>query len=505
MKSQQILTPLPGPAPRINGPKVFGVRPGSPFLFKIAATGEKPLHYACDPLPRGLQLDPDTGIITGLIPTESTFLIKLKVSNSHGTAQRDFRIECGEKICLTPPMGWNSWYVHSLWVSQEKIQAMAKAMVDSGLVDHGWTYINIDDGWQGQRDPATGALQPNSKFPNMKGMCDYVHSLGLKIGIYSTPWVGSYAGYIGGSSPNKQYDYSALEVGMDQRIEAHQLHGQDKNLRRRGRYFGEVPCDEADAKQWAAWGFDYLKYDWTPNDVPHVTTMETALRNSGRDMVYSLSNSAPFALAEEWVKHANLWRTTGDIRDIWLSICHIGFSQDKWAPYAGPGHWNDPDMLQVGYTATPHVETPQSRSTRLTPDEQYTQMSLWCLLSAPLLLSCNLTMLDEFTIGLLTNDEVLEINQDPLGIQATTIKSTFSIPGLIGTRVLAKKLEDGSMAVGLFNLGRFSCSVSIEWNRLGLEGMHSVRDLWRQKDLGEFSGKFSAKVAPHGVLLVKIK
>src|SRR5581483_5266440 len=169
-----------------------------------------------------------------------------------------------------------------------------------------------------------------------------------------------------------------------------------------------------DAKQWADWGFDYLKYDWNPIEVPQVEEMDNALKDSGRDFVLSLSNSAPFAGAADWARLANAWRTTGDIRDNWRSMTNNGFSQDKWAPFAGPGHWNDPDMLVVGDVGW----GPKLHPTQLTPDEQYTHITLWCMLASPLLIGCDMTHLDDFTLSLLSNDEVLAVDQDPLGKQA---------------------------------------------------------------------------------------
>ncbi len=348
-------------------------------------------------------------------------------------------------------------------------------------------------------------MAPNDKFPDMKKLCDSIHSLGLKAGIYSTPWVGSYAGYYGGSMRDESGSLKEFEVEESQRLEKNQVFGNPNLLRKRLRFFGSINCDEIDAKQYAEWGFDYLKYDWNPNDVPHVTSMLNALKKSGRDIVYSLSNSAPFDLADQWAKLSNLWRTTGDIQDTWRSISGIGFNQDKWAKFAGPGHWNDPDMLQVGMTNTPHTETSDSRPTRLTEDEQYTQMSLWCLLSAPLLLSCDLTKLDDFTISLLSNDEVIEVNQDPLGIQATTIVSKKALFGLKDVRILAKPLEDGSKAVGLFNLSKSEAKIELEFDKAGMKGKCKVRDLWRQEDLGEFNDKFEAAVPAHGVALLTLK
>jgi alpha-galactosidase len=195
-----ILTPKASQKPQINGAKVFGARPASPFLFTIPATGNRPMTFAAEGLPAGLTLDEKTGLTTGKVDTPGTYNVILKATNSLGTAQRALKIVVGDKIALTPPMGWNSWNCWAANVSDKNVRASAKAMVDSGLINHGWTYINIDDTWQGKRGGEFNAIQPNKKFPDMGGLCDYVHSLGLKIGIYSTPWITSYAGYIGGSA-----------------------------------------------------------------------------------------------------------------------------------------------------------------------------------------------------------------------------------------------------------------------------------------------------------------
>ncbi|HWH71972.1 MAG TPA: hypothetical protein VNT26_21600, partial [Candidatus Sulfotelmatobacter sp.] len=190
----------------------------------------------------------------------------------------------------------------------------------------------------------------------------------------------------------------------------------------------------------------------------------------------------------------NCWRTTGDITDTWNSMAGIGFGQAGHEKFAGPGHWNDPDMLVVGYVGW----SAKVRPTRLTPNEQYTHISLWCLLCSPLLIGCDMTKLDEFTLNLLTNDEVLEVNQDPLGRQAGRIVSQG------GLEVWAKDMEDGSKAVGLFNRSEDAAPITVQWADLGIAGKQKVRDLWQQKDLGTFSGKFQASVPRHGVVLVKI-
>ena len=322
------------------------------------------MRFRVEHLPEGLAVDPTLGRITGSLKTKGEYPVVLHAINALGSDAKNFRIIVGEKIALTPAMGWNSYNCWAGSVDEQKVLRSARAMVTSGLINHGWTYINIDDSWQGKRTGKDHALQGNEKFPNMPGLCDEIHKLGLKPGIYSTPWITSYGKYPGGSSDNADGSWTkALAKESEQRHGRHSF-------------------AQADANQWAAWGFDYLKYDWYPNDVPHVTEMSEALRRSGRDIVFSLSNTAGFDHAADWARWANSWRTTDDIRDRWsksdaswhYTVSEIGFSQDRWAPYAGPGHWNDPDMLVVGNLGW----GPKLHASSLTPDEQYAHISLWC-------------------------------------------------------------------------------------------------------------------------------
>lgn len=489
-----ILTPKPGPTPRINGPSVFGVRPGSPVLYTIPATGTRPITFSADNLPAGLTLDATTGRITGTLSEKGEHRLTLHAANALGSAQKSFRIVAGDTIALTPPMGWNSWNCWGGAVSQEKVLSSARAMVEKGLRDHGWSYINIDDGWQGARGGQFNAIQPNAKFPDMKALADELHGLGLKFGLYSSPWRGTYEGHIGSYSDNADGTYEWIASGdHNEFFRISKDPAKWESVRRRNYTFGKHSFVPNDVAQWNAWGVDYLKYDWHVIDVPHVKEMHDALLGVPRDIVYSLSNSAPFAEAAEWVKYANVWRTTGDINDNWERVTAIGFDQDKWAPYNGPGHWNDPDIFVVGQVGwgSPHPSG-------LTPAEQYAHVSLWSLLAAPLLIGCDLAALDDFTLGLLTNDEVLEINQDSLGRQATCIARQGDI------RVYAKPLEDGSWAVGLFNLGPKPAEASLNWSDLKLKGKQRVRNLWAQQDAGAFEDKYQAAVASHGVVLLRL-
>jgi len=496
----EILTPPAAPAPRINGPRVFGVRPGSPFLYAIPATGTRPMEFAADGLPAGLTLDRTTGRITGSLGQAGEHTITLRAKNAVGSAEKTFRIVAGDKIALTPPMGWSSWNCWGGEVSQEKVLGSARAMIEKGLRDHGWTYINIDDGWQGLRAGPLNAIQPNTKFPDMKALADEIHGLGLKFGIYSTPWRGTYEGHIGGSSDNADGTYDWAKAGDHNEFYRFGKDPKTQGSRKRQHWVpGRYSFAAADARQWSEWGVDYLKYDWFPDDVPNTAEMTDALRRTGRDVVYSLSNTGIYDNAADYARLSNLWRTTGDIVDTWERVSTIGFSQDRWAAYTGPGHWSDPDMLVVGKVGwSTHLHP-----TRLTPDEQYSHLSLWCLLSAPLVLGCDLAQLDDFTLGLITNDEVISIDQDSLGKQATQIGNDN------GKVVYAKTLEDGSTAVGLFNRGDVKANVAVSWGPWGAlatadGGKRLVRDLWRQKDLGVFANKFETEVPPHGVVLVRL-
>jgi alpha-galactosidase len=459
-----VLTPKQSPKPRINGARVFGVRPGSPFLLTVPATGERPMTISAKNLPAGLQLDPQSGIITGSLAEKGPYVVTLRAQNAKGTAERALKIVCGDTIALTPPMGWNSWNCFACDVTEANVRAAADAMVASGLINHGWTYINIDDCWEAGRD-ADGMVLSNQKFTDMKALTDYVHSKGLKIGLYSSPGPKTCAGHE-----------------------------------------GSYKHEELDARRYGEWGFDYLKYDWcsyggiVPNPdhdglMKPYQIMRAALDKAPRDILFSLCQ---YGMGNVWEWGAqvggNCWRTTGDISDTWSSMSGLGFGQAGHEKFAGPGHWNDPDMLVVGYVGW----SAKVRPTRLTPNEQYTHISLWCLLCSPLLIGCDMTKLDDFTLNLLTNDEVLDVSQDPLGHQAARIAKDGSL------EIWAKDLEDGSKAVGLFNRGEDTAKATLKWSDLGVSGQQSVRDLWRQQNLGKFPDQFQTEVSRHGVVLVKV-
>lgn len=468
--SPYLLTPAAPAAPRINGPAVVGARPGRDFVHTVPVSGVRPLSLRAEGLPPGLKLDGATGVIRGTTPVAGTYKVTFTARNAKGATSRQLELAIGDTLALTPPMGWNSWNCWGLAVDEEKVVASARTFVAKGLRDHGWNSVNIDDGWEipgGSLEPKRnddGSIRVNGKFPDMARLGSRLHEMGLKFGIYSSP--------------------GPLTCGM---------------------YTGSYQHEAQDARSYAAWGVDYLKYDWCSYDqiskgesktelMKPYQIMRDALAGTARDIVYSLCQ---YGMGDVWEwgdsVGGNLWRTTEDITDTWESMSGIGFSQTRQAPFARPGNWNDPDMLVVGWVGW----GPSLHPSRLTADEQYTHLSLWSMLSAPLLIGCDLTRLDAFTLNLLTNDEVLALDQDRLGRQARQVLKEGPI------QVWVKELADGGKAVAVFNLGTAPADYAIDFARAGLKGTLCLRDLWRQKDLGKAAGSRKVTVAPHGVILLK--
>jgi alpha-galactosidase len=479
---REILTPKPGPAPRINGPSLTGVTPGHDVLYKIPVTGTRPIVYGAKGLPKGLTLDAATGIIRGTIATRGRYAVTFTAKNSAGSASKTFTFVAEGQLALTPAMGWNSWNAFGRAVSDSLARAAADAFVSKGLIDHGWTYVNLDDGWERsarETDPLfegptrapDGTILTNKKFPDMRALGDYIHAKGLKFGIYTGP------------GPT-----------TCQRLEASWQH------------------EVQDFQTFASWGVDYIKYDWcgyssvlapgeTNQQLPVLKRPYQVGRESldkvARDIIYSLCQYG-WGNVWEWGAEpgieGNSWRTTGDITDTWESMAGIGFRQVGNSKYASPGHWNDPDMLVIGKVGW----GPRLRDSRLSPNEQYVHITLWSLLASPLLLGNDLTQMDDFELNLVTNDEVLAVHQDALGKAADRVARDGEL------EAWARPLADGSLAVGLFNRDEMDMKVGVKWSDLGITGKRTVRDLWRQKDLGSFDGEFSSVVPRHGAVFVTL-
>jgi alpha-galactosidase len=357
-------------------------------------------------------------------------------------------------LARTPPMGWNSWNKFANRIDDATVREIADAMAANGMRDAGYVYVNIDDTWEGERD-ARGNIQPNLKFPDMKALADYVHSKGLKLGIYSSPGPNTCEGYEGS--------------------------------------FGH---EEQDARTYAAWGIDYLKYDWCgaltlykDSEMQAVyQKMGDALLAAGRPIVFSLCQYG-FADVWKWGPEVggNLWRTTGDIGDSWDSISRIAFSQDKLAPYARPGHWNDPDMLEIG-------------NGHMSDTEYRTHMSLWSMLAAPLIAGNDLRNMSASIHDILTNPEVIAIDQDKAGHQGRRVWQSGQ------QEVWTRPLTDGDTAVAVFNRASADAKVTFRWADAGISKNPSrIRDLWRHVDQNATGPGYSAEVPSHGVVLLRVR
>ncbi|MDX2179229.1 MAG: glycoside hydrolase family 27 protein [Bryobacteraceae bacterium] len=356
-------------------------------------------------------------------------------------------------LAATPPMGWNSYNKFRTNITDREVREIADAMVSTGMRDAGYTYLVIDDGWEGERD-TRGRLQPNSKFPDMKATVDYIHSKGLKAGLWTSP---------GPRACNPMYQ-------------------------------GSYGHEEEDAKQWAEWGFDYIKYDWcsagqiyTAEQQPLVyQKMAELLRATGRPIVLSICQYGDNKVFE-WGPAAggNLWRTTFDIRDTWDSMAGIGFRQSDLAQYARPGHWNDPDMLEVGNGG-------------MTDTEYRTHFTLWAMAAAPLMAGNDVRSMSAETKEILLNRDVIAVNQDKLGKAGRRVAQSGD------TEVWLKPLDKGEYALALFNRGAGAATVTADLAALELDGRWRARDLWKHTDLLAVSESFSAEVPSHGVVAIRL-
>lgn len=496
VEDEYILTPEAPKAPRISGAPIWGARPGAPIIFRIPATGEAPMEFEAENLPAGLSLGAGDRIIKGSVSEPGDYTITLKAKNIHGEDAFDLILRIGDTLALTPHMGWNSWYIHYHRVSDAIMREAADQMIATGMADYGYRYVNIDDCWMvkvDSDDPEIGGpvrdqkneLLTNKRFPDMKGMTDYIHAQGLLAGTYISPGPSTCAGYAGSWQHEAQ-----------------------------------------DARTFANWGFDFLKYDWCSYSrvaggkeradyVRPYDLMWGELKKQKRDIVLNLCQYGMNQVWEWGGNVGNSWRTTGDLGlhrgGSMPGFYSIGRSNaDHWQ-YARPGNWNDPDYILIGWVASAFVQDMGVKTT-LTPSEQYFYMSMWSLMAAPLIFSGDMAKLDPFTLNVLCNHEVIAVNQDVLGVQGRIIRESEE------EMVMVKPLSDGSLAVGLFHVTgkkdspadyfdwgvRQGKTITVTWEELGLTGEQTVRDLWRQQDLDNQANGLSLEVPWHGVQMLRI-
>lgn len=474
-------------APLINPPFVTGNNPGTPFIFTVPTQGMRPIRWKADGLPPGLKLDESTGIITGKAVDKGEYAVRLTAENRYGKTAATLKIKIGDLLALTPPMGWNSWNTFDINISDSLIRQIADSMVSTGMRDLGYQYINIDDLWQLADRDKNGKIQINiAKFPDgIKAVADYIHSKGLKLGIYS--------------------DAANLTCGG---------------------VAGSYGYEEQDAMDFADWGIDLLKYDYC-NAPPSRDTaiirysrMSKALRKTGRSIVFSIcewgeGGIPPHGQAGgrkpyEWAASVggNYWRTTLDIRNAWMldvynaesnSIMQIVDMNAPLADYASPGHWNDPDMLVIGIDTSKTTVVNGAGAKGCTIEEYRSHMSLWCLMAAPLLAGNDIRNMNDNIKEILMNSDIIAVNQDPLGKQAKRIRDDGD------TEVFAKPLSDGSWAIGLLNRNDTDVkSIKIDWDEIGIVGQRNVRDMWLHQEIGKYTDSFRTEVKPHECTVVKL-
>lgn len=444
--------------PRINPPYVVGNYLGTEFIFAIPTSGERPMTWTAEGLPEGLALDEKTGIIRGIVNEAGNYGVKITAKNARGSQVGELQIRIGEELALTPVMGWNSWNTFGKHLTEALIIETAEAMIANGMRDLGYNYINIDDLWQLKERGEDGHIAIDStKFPRgIKYVADYLHERGFHLGIYSDASEYTCAGVCG-------------SLGYEKR----------------------------DARDFAAWGVDLLKYDYCGAPASRDTAivryrkMGEALRATGRSIVYNIcewGRRKPWEWAKEVGGH--YWRTTEDIRDAWdlresgtglYGIMDIIDANGELADYAGPGGWNDPDMLVAGIFGTSSNINSGNVPFGCTLNEYRTHMSMWCMMAAPLLCGNDVRNMPDSVLNILTNPEIIAIDQDRLGVQGKMVRKVGNC------EVWIKPLCGEEVALAVMNRGDQAETIEVPLSLAGFTGCVAVRDVWLHRNLGEYT------------------
>jgi hypothetical protein len=505
-----------GAAPEFQGAQVIGVHPGTPLIFPFAVSGERPLDFSAKHLPAGLGLDFKTGIVTGTLPKPGEFTFTATAKNSAGEASTKIKIVCGDTLALTPPLGWNSYDAFGDNVVESEVQANAHYLAEK-MLPVGWDTVVVDYCWSdpGAHDNNRNAranaplamdqfgrlLPATNRFPSaadgvgFKPLADAIHALGLKFGIHVMRGIPRNAVHANLPIENSGFTAAQAADTNSRCAWCPDMFGVSSNAA------GQAWYDSC-ARLWASWGVDYIKVDdlSRPYHTAEVEMICRAIDRSGRSIVFSTSpGETPLADAAHISAHANLWRVSDDFWDNWKSLDHEFTLAARWNKFAGPGHWPDADMLPVGHLSVAHRSVGADRFTNLTRDEQLTLLSFWSLLPSPLMVGANLPDNDAWTLALLTNPEVIAVNQDALGQPAQRLTNS-----LAGVEIWTRKLADKSLAVGVFNRSKVAVPVNLVWHDLGLRAKPAVRDLWLRQDLGRQTN-FTAEIPPHGCVLLRVK
>lgn len=466
-------TPFEG-KPVIHIPGVYGGCTGKEIICRIPVTGKRPVSIDAVGLPEGLKLK--NGIISGIVEEDCQFQVLIRAENELGKDEKEVTFKISEDtMLLTPLMGFTSWNAFSSTVSQEKMEAVAEAMLEKGIADYGYQYINIDSGWQKEYGGEFDAVMPNEKFPDMQGFCEKMHAAGLKCGIYSTPMLKAWGcpeelpsipGCTRGE-PNILFTCNNDGIGMER-------------------------LEENNVRQWEDWGFDYLKYDWAPCDPINADYMKKALLKANREMAFCVTVSADICYREYWKRYCSSWRCNKDSIDNWDTVKEYLADQgyckiEYWKEAVSPGHYYDLDMLEIGPMSW------NEGKTRLTENEAIFAYTLRAFFLSPIQLSCDISKLTEFEFDLITNDEMIRINQDTLA----DFPEPYSKNEPEGVLVYKRLLDNGDMAYGVFNT-----SDEERTQILDLGEFAKVRELWTKTDLLP-EKEFKCVVEPHCALVLQ--
>ncbi|MFA6567459.1 MAG: glycoside hydrolase family 27 protein [Victivallales bacterium] len=475
-------------SPAINGPDIYGASPEKDFLYLIPTVGERPVRFFAENLPAGLIVEKESGRIKGKAEKKGQYLVSLKAENRHGKCAKTLKLVIDDNaLALTPPMGWNSWNCYRSDIDNAKIRAIADGMVSSGLAARGYTCVNMDSGWQSKkRGGKFNSIVPHDGFPDMQALCDHIHSLGLKAGIYSSPYtVPLGTDGCGTSSGIRDTNYRG-GVGINKH-------------------------EHEDVCQWAEWGFDYLKYDWSPTDMILMERMSRALRDSPRDIIFSVCTDVHIKDAFKVKELANLWRSNMDMFPTWDSVLKNGFKNNQlmddgfinnqdWNPVIGFGHWFDLDLTHLMPKFLHSMPDFLPREDKgLSQNERIFHISCWMMRPSPILIDCEPATMDDFVLSLLCNEEIIAVNQDSLGKPAATFFNNDS------WKIQIKPLADGNYALAFFNLsGQPAMAPKINLSQFSVPEKFKVRDLWAKEDIGEFEHNFVVGVDSHCAKVFKI-
>ena len=504
--------------PVVHPPSVEGVFTGTRFLWTIPVTGKRPLRFLATGLPAGLALDPATGTLSGAVAKAGDYPVSVRVTNAAGTATGTVHVVVGLQIALTPPLGWNSYDAYGDSVTEAEILANARVMKDH-LQPYGWDTVVVDYRWYdpGAHDNNSNAragatlamdqygrlLPAPNRFPSaadgrgFTSLAAQIHAMGLRFGIHIMRGMPQQA--VAANCPIAGTPFHASDAA-DTSKEAGCVWCQDM--------FGVKGDTEAGRayyrslfQLYASWGLDFVKMDDTskPYRTSEIDAVRSAIDGCGRSIVYSLSpGETPFDQAAHVAAHANQWRVSGDFWDNWGSLRHEFQLAGTWQSIPGPGHWPDADMLPLGHLSVGHRSVGNDRETHFTQEEELTMVSLWSLLPSPMMLGGVMPEYNAYTQGLLTNPEILAVNQDPLG------RAAINLPGDPNTPIWSRELQDGSRAVGIFNLADDDEPVTFDPATLGMGSSVVVRDLWQRRPFALTGGKILVNVASHGAVMLRV-